>query len=118
MTTPEITPGEHAKLRQLHFERKRVLDLGWLHSGTPVSSAQEDYEDFIEYRKQKAQPMSQPPPPVPMFVFMVPTQSTPFMPPEMSQVLLHTFSKMQVSHIMYIGDKGGDSPISTDVWQL
>lgn len=118
MATSEITPGEHAKLRQLHFERKRVLDLGWLHSGTPVSSAQEDYEDFIEYRKQKAQHTSQPPPPVPMFVFMVPTPSTPFVPPDMSQLLYQTFSKMQVSHVMCVGNKGNDSPIGTDVWRF
>ncbi|KAL2274753.1 hypothetical protein FJTKL_02733 [Diaporthe vaccinii] len=62
MATPEMTPGEHAELRKLHFNRKRVLDLGWLHSGTPVSSAQEEYEDYLEHRKRKAETINVPAP--------------------------------------------------------
>lgn len=118
MATPEITPEVHAKLRQLHFDRNRVLDLGWLHSGTPVSSAQEDYEEFVEYRKNKAQPMSQPPPPVSMVVFMVPSSNTPFIPPDISKLLYNTFPNMQVGHVARIGDKGDAFPIGADAWQL
>lgn len=120
MATPELTPETYAKLRQLHFDRERVLKMGWLHSGTPVSSEQEDYEDFIEYRKKKEQPMAQSPPPVPVVVLMVPMSNIPFVPPEISKLLCHTgtFSNIQVGNTAYICDNGDGFPIGADAWRL
>lgn len=82
-----------------------MLELGWLYGGTPVSSEQEEYEDFIESRKKKAQTMPQTPPPVSMVLLVVPTPSTPFLPPEISRLIYHAsgFSNMQVGHAAYLG---------------